>query len=334
VDSCTRSALRPFAITAAVVLVLTAWSAAAGAELPPSSEAPLPHMAAIEVVLEIPVTTDLDGGGNLLRLAIAVELSVNSESPLSAPSFTAGLSAVYETNPNVRYVFLNGLRVAKVPYSGSTEYYAYDALGNVRVILSSSGGRISTLAYRPFGVCAYSCVDERPYGYTGEYREGSPNLIYLHSRWYDPTIGRFLSPDDRLGSLALPQDQNRYAYVVNNPMAYTDPTGHIAPLVLLGVLLALGIISGTALTTYAWYVNRASGEERAGFWSGVVAGLLVGIAMGFLLAAACGATAGAACVFFAIMAASMMGSVVAAATYAMVTGWLGGEATGGRAARA
>jgi len=115
------------------------------------------------------------------------------------------------------------LRLAKVPYSGAAEYYAYDALGNVRVGMASTGARTTTLAYRPFGVGAYG--SEPQYAYTGEYRESAPNLVYLHSRWYDPTIGRFLSPDDRLGRLTEPQSQNRYAYVSNSPTGKTDPSG-------------------------------------------------------------------------------------------------------------
>ena len=56
-------------------------------------------------------------------------------------------------------------------------------------------------AYQPFGVCAYGCGASEPtYGYTGEYRESAPNLIYLHSRWLDPTIGRFLSAGSHAAS--------------------------------------------------------------------------------------------------------------------------------------
>ena len=46
-----------------------------------------------------------------------------------------------------------GLRVAKIAYSGSKEYDAYDALGNVRVVNGSDGARLNTLAYHPFGIC-------------------------------------------------------------------------------------------------------------------------------------------------------------------------------------
>jgi len=238
-------ACRAFACLATTLLVLVGFAAlpaAAGEELPPSSEAPSPPMAGIEVVLETPFTAGLDGGDGLLRLAVvgersavAAELPVNSESPPLAPSVTAVLSVSlrHERKPETLHIFLNDLRLAKIDPTTPNDH-AYDHFGNVRVVISSSGARQNTLAYRPFGICANGCESEPTYGYTGEYRESTPNLIYLHSRWYDPTIGRFISPDDRLGRLSMPQDQNRYAYVVNNPMIYTDPTGHASWIPLLG----------------------------------------------------------------------------------------------------
>ena len=117
----------------------------------------------------------------------------------------AGLSVIYEKvtstpTSETGYYFLGGVRVAKVVYGGAAEYYAYDALGNLRVVVNADGTRKNVYAHRPFGsaeICVAGCGSQTalPYKYTGEYRESAPNLVYLHSRWYDPTIGRFLSPD-------------------------------------------------------------------------------------------------------------------------------------------
>jgi hypothetical protein len=46
------------------------------------------------------------------------------------------------------------------------------------------------------------------------------------ARWYDPQIGRFISPDIIIPNPANPQSFNRYAYVKNNPVKYSDPSGH------------------------------------------------------------------------------------------------------------
>jgi len=59
----------------------------------------------------------------------------------------------------------------------------------------------------------------------GEGREDSHYIDYMHARYYSPTQGRFLSPDPLLGNVWNPQSWNRYAYVLNNPMRFTDPTG-------------------------------------------------------------------------------------------------------------
>lgn len=50
--------------------------------------------------------------------------------------------------------------------------------------------------------------------------------MYYNARFYDPSIGRFLTPDAIVPNPTDAQHFNRYAYVTNNPIKYTDPTGH------------------------------------------------------------------------------------------------------------
>jgi RHS repeat-associated protein len=64
------------------------------------------------------------------------------------------------------------------------------------------------------------------YRYTGQ-RESEVGLYYYGARFYDPQLGRFVSPD-----MVIPQGQgsqawDRYAGMNNNPVRYTDPTGHL-----------------------------------------------------------------------------------------------------------
>jgi RHS repeat-associated protein len=65
--------------------------------------------------------------------------------------------------------------------------------------------------------------------FTGHERDVLGNdphtLDDMHARYYSPTVGRFLSVDPVLGNPQAPQSWNRYAYVMNNPMNRTDPTG-------------------------------------------------------------------------------------------------------------
>ena len=51
-------------------------------------------------------------------------------------------------------------------------------------------------------------------------------MAYYNARWYDPQLGRFVSPDSIVPSPSNSQDFNRYSYVRNNPLRFTDPTGH------------------------------------------------------------------------------------------------------------
>jgi len=63
--------------------------------------------------------------------------------------------------------------------------------------------------------------------FTGYERDAETGLDFAQARYFSSTEGRFTSADSLLGSLANPQSLNRYAYVVNNPLNSTDPTGHL-----------------------------------------------------------------------------------------------------------
>ena len=79
------------------------------------------------------------------------------------------------------------------------------------------------------------------YGYAGEWADPT-GLVNLRARYYAPAQGRFLTQDPFPGMLAQPATLQPYLYVVNNPVLLTDPSGEIAPLLLLG--LAGGAIGG------------------------------------------------------------------------------------------
>jgi RHS repeat-associated protein len=254
----------------------------------------------------------------------------------------SGISPIFETGSpqgsGTRYIYVGGLRIASISGS-STLYYSYDYLGNPRVITNSAGSLVARMVYRPFGACVYGCSPEPKYSYTGEYRESEPNLYYLSSRWYDPVIGRFISADDRLGSLSNPQKQNRYAYVGNNPVSFTDPTGHdwvsgadwtgspSAPdwkySVFCVVFILCAMTKGVD-ALYRWATGDPSWQEVVGFLVGIVAAIGSGLILGLLFAAVCAATAGIGCAVLAAVVGSVMGSIVSSLSYVAVTSALGG----------
>ena len=65
------------------------------------------------------------------------------------------------------------------------------------------------------------------YKFTGKERDSTTGLYFYEARYYDPDLGRFISPDTIVQDPLDPQSMNRYAYARNNPILYTDPSGNI-----------------------------------------------------------------------------------------------------------
>lgn len=131
------------------------------------------------------------------------------------------LSSSVETT----HYYLGGREVA---YRKGTaiEYVCQDHLGSTVLTVDSSGGTLGTVAYSPFGATRSSSgalnTDEL---FTGQ-RLDQTGLYYYGARYYDATIGRFISADSIVQSVVNPQCLNRYSYCINNPLRYSDPTGH------------------------------------------------------------------------------------------------------------
>jgi RHS repeat-associated protein len=88
------------------------------------------------------------------------------------------------------------------------------------------------------------------YGFTGQYSDSYINLLWYNSRHYDPELGRFIQPDSivPLASQGT-QAYDRYGYVNNNPVRYSDPTGHCIFDPVEAILC--GAIAYTAITLYS-----------------------------------------------------------------------------------
>ena len=121
--------------------------------------------------------------------------------------------------------------------------YSYDAGGNATIEDAYvSDGIDLNIAY----------ARKNPFRYRGYYYDDTLQLYGLQTRYYDPAIGRFISPDDvsYLGANGDLNSYNLYAYCSNNPVMFTDPTGHSMVLAVLGIGLLIGLI-GTAIADYA-----------------------------------------------------------------------------------
>ena len=115
--------------------------------------------------------------------------------------------------------------------NGATSTLTYlhaDHLGSASLSTNASGGKVSEMRYYPYGETRSGTIatDRR---YTGQRQEIGLGLYDYNARSYDPSLGRFIQADTIVPSPANPQSLNRYAYALNNPLRYTDPTGHYSP---------------------------------------------------------------------------------------------------------
>ncbi|OGO23025.1 MAG: hypothetical protein A2144_11670 [Chloroflexi bacterium RBG_16_50_9] len=108
--------------------------------------------------------------------------------------------------------------------NATLKYVHQDHLGGTSVVSDASGALVNSIKYTPWGLTRAGDVptDKK---FTGQ-RLDNTGLYYYGARYYDPQIGRFISPDTIVPSPANPQSLNRYSYVLNNPLKYTDPSGH------------------------------------------------------------------------------------------------------------
>jgi RHS repeat-associated protein len=106
------------------------------------------------------------------------------------------------------------------------EYYATDALGSVRIVFTATGQVIGRSDYLPFGDTKEQSGMLPRQRFTGQERDGVAGLDDFNARSLQMRTGRMNRPDpvfwDVVGD---PQAWNRYAYVQNRPLVFTDPSG-------------------------------------------------------------------------------------------------------------
>ena len=143
-------------------------------------------------------------------------------------------------------------------YGESVYYFDKNTLGDIVAIRDLSGNVVATYEYDAWGnhtvyngyggidYSASSIGNINPFRYRGYYYDAETGFYYLQTRYYDPTICRFINADNyelvaQLSSVA--GQLNMYAYCGHNPIMYMDPTGEI-----VGWVIAL-IVVGTLLFT-------------------------------------------------------------------------------------
>ena len=115
---------------------------------------------------------------------------------------------------------------AGVRKNGTLTFMLSDHLGSTSLTTDSAGNVISELRYTAWGEVRYQAgTTSTSYTYTGQYSNTADfGLMFYNARWYDPSLGRFAQADSIVPGGV--QGYDRYAYVQNNPLRYTDPSGH------------------------------------------------------------------------------------------------------------
>ena len=117
--------------------------------------------------------------------------------------------------------------------ANSDEYYFYlnDVRGSKTMLIDNTARGIVSYWYNDFGEVseerneAYEdFVNEVQY--TGAIYDGATGLLYLNARFYDPATGRFTSQDSYRGERDEPDTWHLYSYCSNDPVNYSDPSGH------------------------------------------------------------------------------------------------------------
>jgi RHS repeat-associated protein len=123
-------------------------------------------------------------------------------------------------------VFTLGGQAPAVAQTGETiEYYALDAVGSVRAVFEPSGALIGRIDFMPFGEELGGAAPKPKERFAGLFRDGEAGLDFAGARSYQSRTGRFTAPDPVYAGLVDPQGWNRYAYALNAPLTFVDPSG-------------------------------------------------------------------------------------------------------------
>jgi RHS repeat-associated protein len=108
--------------------------------------------------------------------------------------------------------------VYEIVRDGTSYYPLFDALGSVTALTDDAGAVVGRVRYSAYGVPHWSGVADHGFTFTGHQYDDATGLIYARARYYDPSIGRFLSEDPKASV-------NPYPYVSNNPCNEIDLSG-------------------------------------------------------------------------------------------------------------
>jgi RHS repeat-associated protein len=229
----------------------------------------------------------------------------NNNYPTKTTIFAPGYEHVTDLNGTKHFEYIyGGDGLAAIGVKEDTQetkiYYPHtDHLGSIVKITDKDGMEFFKAAYDAWGyqIVTKNLLDFHR-GYTGHEHLPEFGLINMNGRMYDPLLGRMLSPDNYVQSPFNTQSYNRYAYVWNNPLRYTDPDGEWVHIVIGAVIGGVVNLAMNAKNINSF--GQGLGYFGIGAAAGAVAALTGGAVSGalsiggFAGGAITGAAAGAA----------------------------------------
>jgi RHS repeat-associated protein len=159
-----------------------------------------------------------DGDGHRVKSVITTDIA-------STTTYFVGNHYEVTGAEVTKYYYAGSQRIA-MRKNGTLNYILGDHLGSTSLVTDAAGVIMSEQQYKAWGETRSSSGTEvTKYQYTGQYSYASDfGLMFYNARWYDSSLGRFAQADTIVPGGV--QGYDRYAYTNNNPIKYTDPSGH------------------------------------------------------------------------------------------------------------
>lgn len=198
------------------------------------------------------ITQDLGGG---MEHATEFTYGIGQSRSKRVDTYASGDTKITWYFENVERIQWNGGTVQLKRYLGgnalmdctpvchpsNVSYLVKDHLGSIYAVTDQDGTAVSaqSMSFMAFGQrrvaggsdplspgAAEMLNDRTTRGYAGHEHADRVGLIHMNGRTYDPWLGRFMQADPVVQDAMNGQNLNRYSYVLNNPMRYTDPSGY------------------------------------------------------------------------------------------------------------
>ncbi len=160
------------------------------------------------------------------------------------PRNNTGVTQVLEERDAVgvlQVLYTYGHDLIRQDRAGSESYYHYDGHGSTRLLTIDTEAVSDTYTYDAYGRSVASTgTTVNNYLYGGEQFDPNVGLYYLRARYYDQSIGRFISVDPFDGDPQSPISLHKYLYANSNPVNFVDPTGQFT---LVSVMISVSIDS-------------------------------------------------------------------------------------------